>query len=186
MKRIKRIFIISAMVLSTVSVLGQGAFAASLKASTSLTIVNVTDFQANSVDITKWDGDWPRTPDAVAPTGLEVYLNQVYFTQFTLRWNTVPYLTPYVPFANGINSIVAAVWSNDQGKTFKLISWDFLVPDTHFKVAEEGMHDCWMGTLVHSICDRSPAECNDRKRSNLYFTEYPSGTVGCWASAIMK
>lgn len=189
MRNIKRFIIVSVMVVSMVSILVQGAFAASLTASTSLTIVNVTQLMPYSVDITKWEGAWPSNPDATLDprqmkANFEVYLNNVYLTSNTISWQTTPKYTPYIPFANGINAITAVVWSEDRGKTFKLASWDYLNPDTTFKVADDGFRDCWTGTMVHTICDRAPnpAACNDRKRSNLNFTEYPTGAHGCWGT----
>ncbi len=160
------------------------ATAATLTASTSATVVNVTEFPFNSVDITQWSGSWPSDPDVVspAPGGQEAYLNNVHFTATHMSWETTPYYTPYPPFGNGVNSMVAAVWSTDKGKTFKLGSWDYLASSTHAKHIGGGMPDCWMGTIVHSICDRKAGECNGRNRSNLYFTEYPSGNASCWGT----
>ena len=162
----------------------QGVTAASITASTSATVVHVTEYPFNSIDITQWSGPWPNDPDVIipAPGGQEVYLNKVYFTSHTMSWDTTPSYTPYPSFPNTVNSMVAAVWSTDKGKTFKLGSWDYLGPTTHAKGIENGMPDCWMGTMVHSICDRKAGECNGRNRSNLYFTEFPSGNASCWGT----
>ena len=81
-----------------------------------------------------------------------------------------------------MTGMLAAVWSKDGGKTFTLGSWDYLRATAHGKGIDAGMPDCWMGTMVHSICDRKPDECNGRNRSNLYFTEYPTGNSACWGS----
>ncbi len=186
MKNIKNIstYILTAGAIVLSFSIISGATAASLTASTSATVVNVTEFPFNSIDITQWSGPWPSDPDVVipAPDGQEVYLNNVHFTATHMSWETTPYYTPYPSFGNGVNSMVAAVWSKDKGKTFKLGSWDYLSPTSHAKGIEGGMPDCWMGTLVHSICDRKAGECNGRNRSNLYFTEYPTGNTSCWGT----
>ncbi len=161
----------------------EGAAAATLTDSTSLTVVNVTALEFNSIDITQWEGDWPNDPtDLIKPESQEVYLNNVHFEPTHQSWNTTPYYTPYPTFPNTVNSMVAAVWSVDGGKTFKLGSWDYLAASTHAKGIEGGMPNCWMGTMVHSICDRKAGECNGRNKSNLYFTEYPSGNTACWGT----
>lgn len=160
-----------------------GSVAQTLTASTSLTVVNVTEFPFNSVDITRWPGAWPNDPnDLINPGYREVYLYNVHFTGDHMSWNTSPYLTPYPIFGNTVNSMVAAVWSLDGGRTFKLGSWDYLATSTHAKGIHAGMPNCWMGTLVHSVCDRKAGECNGRYKSNLYFTEYPSTNTSCWGT----
>ena len=160
-----------------------GSIAQTLKASTSLTVVNVTELPFNSVNITKWPGAWPNDPnDLINPQSQEVYLYNVHFTRDHMSWSTLPVNTPYPTFPNTVNSMVAAVWSTNGGKTFKLGSWDYLAKNTHAKGIHAGMPNCWMGTLVHSVCDRKAGECNGRNKSNLYFTEYPSGNTNCWGS----
>lgn len=192
-KRMKRyITVLSAVLLLTSGVV-EGSVAGTLTASTSLTVVHVTEFLAGSVDITQWVGAWPQPPvapktaaDIVSPVLQEVYLNDVYFTSHSMAWATYPSATPYPPFSNGINSMICAVWSTDGGKTFKLQSWDYLIPTSKGKGLEEGMPNCWMGTMVHSLCDRKAGECNGRNRSNLIFEEFTSGSTGCWGSAVMN
>lgn len=181
--------------LSTVLILtsaGVDTAKADLTASTSLTVVHVTDF-VQSKDITHWAGAWPQPPvapktanDITMPSGQEVYLNNAYFTTHSMSWAVYPKPMPYPQFPNTISAMVAAVWSSDGGKTFKLQSWDYLTPSRTNKGTEHGMPDCWMGTMVHSICDRKGGECNGRNRSNLYFTEYPANAAGCWGSAVSK
>lgn len=165
-----------------------GAMAASLTASTSLTVVNVTSFRG--ADITRWGGAWPNSPDTLKPQEQEAYINKVDFYPTTIEWYLKSAsgvgVAPYPPFANGVSSLLCAVWSEDNGKTFQLKSWDYLAPATHVKRMENGMPNCWMGTIVHSVCDRSGGECNGRNRTNLYFEEYPSGSTNCWGSAVMK
>ncbi len=167
--------------------------AGTLTASTSLTVVHVTEFLHYSADITKWGGAWPQPPvapntaaDIVPPVSQEVYLSKVDFYPHTIEWFPTPRPTPYPRFGNGVSSMIAAVWSKDGGKTFKLQSWDYLSPATNVKGLEEGMPDCWMGTIIHSICDRKAGECNGRNRTNLMFEEFPSGSTGCWGSAVMN
>lgn len=182
--KILPMYILVTCVMLLSCIVPQGASAAPITASTSATVVNVTEFPFNSIDITQWAGPWPNDPDHVipAPGGQEVYLNNVHFTATHMSWETTPFYTPYPTFPNTVNSMVAAVWSTDKGKTFKLGSWDYLSASTHAKGIEGGMPDCWMGTMVHSICDRKAGECNGRNRSNLYFTEYPSGNASCWGT----
>lgn len=180
--------------LSTVLILtsaGVDTAKADFKASTSLTVVHVTDF-VQSKDITHWPA-WPQPPvapttatDITMPAGQEVYLNNAYYTTHSMSWAIYPKAMPYPVFPNTINAMVAAVWSQDGGKTFKLQSWDYLTASRTSKGTEKGMPDCWMGAMVHSICDRKAGECNGRNRSNLYFTEYPTNAQGCWGSAASK
>lgn len=192
-KRLKKYFtVLSAVLLLTSGGVGFSV-AGTLTASTSLTVVHVTEFLHGSADITQWVGAWPQPPvapktaaDIVPPVSQEVYMSKVDFYPHMMEWFTSPRPTPYPRFSNGINSMVAAVWSVDGGKTFKLQSWDYLVPTSTGKGLEEGMPNCWMGTIVHSICDRKEGECNGRNRTNLLFEEFTSGTTGCWGSAVMN
>lgn len=155
-----------------------GASAASLSASTSLTVVHLT--KAKPQDISTYPGSWPRTHDEthLSPTGQEVYISNVHFNRNSVSWSTIPRSTPYPKWPNGVNSIVTAVWSKDQGKTFQLQSWDYLGPHTSGKHIV-GSPDCWMGTMVSSLCGQKAGECNGENRSNLFFSVYPSG-AGCW------
>ncbi len=180
--------------MSTVLILtsaGVDTAQANLQASTSLTVVHVNAFVA-SKDITQWPA-WPQPPvapktatDITGPAGQEVYLNNVYYTTHAMKWAIYPQAMPYPVFPNTISAMVAAVWSQDGGKSFKLQSWDYLTASRTDKGTEHGMPDCWMGTMVHSICDRKGGECNGRNRSNLYFTEWPTNAQGCWGSAASK
>jgi len=185
--KINKFWLVTAASLLLTGVVVTSANAAPLTASTSLTIVNVTWFPFSSVDITRWGGAWPTSPDATLtstgkpnPSGKELYLNEVFLTRHSIWWDPIPRPTPYTPFGNGINSMICAVWSDDGGKTFGLGSWDYLAPTTDGKVTEQGMPNCWMGTIVHTLCDRKPGECNGRYRSNLIFEEWPSGNTSCW------
>jgi hypothetical protein len=164
------------------SLLLSGAVANTLTASTSLTIVHATEFPFNTAQQTiTYGGDWPVTPTTEGPTGQEVYLNNVYFGS-NISWTTTPNTTPYPVYPNTINSMIGAVWSTNGGQTFKVGSWDYLRNHTYFKGLHDGMPDCWMGTFVHTVCDRKAGECNGRNKSNVYFTEYPSGNNTCWGT----
>jgi len=192
-KRLRYHFVVLGGLWLLASGAAEVSIAATLTASTSLTVVNVTEFLANSNDITQWGGAWPQPPvapktpaDIVGPVDQELYIRKVDFYPHTMEWFTTPYPTPYRPFPNGVTSLVCAVWSMDGGKTFKLQSWDYLVSTTKVKSLEAGMPNCWMGTIVHAICDRKAGECNGRNRSNLIFEEYPSGSTGCWGSSVMN
>ncbi len=181
--RVKLFFIVFSAASLESCVVAKDLIAAALTASTSLTVVHVTEFRVGSADVTRWGGDWPNDPDdLINPEGQEVYLNNVFFTATEMSWKTTPYRLPYPVFPNAMTGMVAAVWSTDGGKTFKLQSWDYLRNTAHAKGIDAGMPDCWMGTMVHSICDRKAGECNGRNRSNLYFTEYPSGNTSCWGT----
>jgi hypothetical protein len=176
--------LLSALLVASCVVVSTAA-AASLTASTSLTIVHVTDYQsAGSSAVPGYTNDWPTSPDHTTPvpSGREMSLRNVYFTSHSMDWTTIPSTFPYGTFGNGLNAMVAAVWSKDGGKTFKMLSWDYLRPTTKGKGTEKGMPDCWMGTMIHTICDRKAGECNGRYRSNLFFTEWPSGAAGCWGT----
>lgn len=193
-KRSKKYFTVvgAVLLLASTGLMDAMAEQPQLTASTSLTIVNVTQFLHSSADITTWPA-YPQTPvapktavDIGGPTGQELYIYKVDFYPHQMEWFTYPSPTPYGRFPNGLSSMVAAVWSQDGGKTFKLQSWDYLRPTTGGKGLEEGMPNCWMGTIVHALCDRKAGECNGRNRSNLMFEEYPSGATGCWGAAVMK
>ncbi len=156
----------------------QIANAAPLSTSTNLTIVHLTSAKPN--DISTYAGHWPTTPDASYPTGSELYISHVGFTSGHVGWNTVPGKTPYGTWSNGINSILTAVWSKDGGRTFQLLSWDYLGPYTHGKHVA-GMPDCFMGTMISTLCDQKAGECNGRARSNLFFATYTDGAA-CWGN----
>lgn len=171
-------------VILSVCFFATNTIAASLTASTSLTIVNVTEFRhGTATTIPGWGGDWPNDPtDLIVPGAQEVYLNNVHFDSHHMSWNTTPTNTPYPTFPNTVNSMIAAVWSVNGGQSYIFQSWDYLATTTHAKGIEGGMPSCWMGTMVHSVCDRKAGECNGRNKSNLYFTEYPSGNTNCWGT----
>jgi hypothetical protein len=182
-KKMKKKIIVFSMTLLALTVIVKGAIATTLTASTSLTVVHVTKWAFNSVDVTQWAGAWPNDPDdLMTPEGQEIYLNNVQFSSTHMSWETTPYRLPYPVFPNAMTGMVAAIWSEDNGKTFTFGSWDYLRNTAHAKGIEAGMPDCWMGTMVHSLCDRKVGECNGRNRSNLYFTEYPSGNSTCWGT----
>jgi hypothetical protein len=141
-------------------------------AKTTLTIVNVTEF-IRSGDVTRWGGSWPSSPDTLAPSAQELYISSAVYGANHLGWITTPSVIPYPPFPNKLNSLLAAVWSLDGGKTFKLQSWDYLAPSSNAKDLAEGMPTNKIGTMIHSICDRKDGECNGRNRSNLIFSDYP-------------
>jgi len=167
--------------------------AETLTASTSLRIVHITEFKyGTNTSLITWPS-WPTGPDhqlslgthgqvILEPAGQGNYLDRVSFTTHSMGWSTSPYLTPYPTFPNTVNSMIAAVWSLNGGQTFIIGSWDYLAKNTHTKGIEGGMPDCYMGTMIHSLCDRKAGECNGRNRSNLYFTEYPNG-ASCWGTA---
>jgi len=160
-------------------------FSEPITASTSLTVVNAVQFNHGSVPSTiTWGSDWPGSSDAkLLPEEMEVYLSDVHFNTRTMYWTTTPAVTPYKPFPNTINSMIVAVWSLNKGRTFIFQSWDYLAANSSGKGIEKGMPDCWMGTMIHSLCDRKVDECNGRHRSNLYFTEFPTGNNNCWGTA---
>jgi hypothetical protein len=181
MKPKKIIFVVPGLILSLILIFTQHSFAAPITASTSLTIVNVTVIEGNNFsDSPNWGGAWPSSPDAtINPTGLEVYLYGVNLESHSISWQTNPGYTPYFKFPDGVNSILSTVWSTDQGKTFKRISWDYLGPTTHAKELDEGMPNCWVGTYIQTVNG-----LNGELRSNLYFTEYPTGTTNCWGTVL--
>ncbi|MFH2122649.1 MAG: hypothetical protein ABIJ50_04110 [Pseudomonadota bacterium] len=185
----KNIFIVPILLLASLMLpLAQDALA--ISASTSLTIVNVTQYLGplgyNGRET--WDGDWPSSPDVTSttPSGEEVYLDKAFFTAHSMGWTTTPYNYPYRLFPSGLNAVICNVWSTNKGQTFTMGSWDYLLPSVHYVHLEESMPDCWMGIMVHSYCDFVGTNCNGRKKTNLYFTENPSGATGCWGSAIKQ
>lgn len=184
---IKKVSLLSvALLISCIFV--TGSIAATLTDSTSVTIVNVVQYPS-SYPVEHWPGAWPSSPDAKvtadgqpAPEGMEVYMTNVTYTVHSMHWVTIPYARPYPVFPNTISNMIVAVYSGDQGKSFYLQSWDYLQQSTSSKGTERGMPDCWMGAMVHSLCDRKPGECNGRYRSNLYFSTWPTGASGCWGT----
>ncbi len=188
LKKYFAVFIAATMMSGAIA---NGVVAAALSASTSLTIVHATEFPFRTApSMISWP-TWPTGPDhqihpnssgniVLEPDGQGVYLHHVDMSYHALSWETNPFYTPYSTFSNTVNSMVVAVWSENNGQTFKVASWDYLARHTHNKHLESGMPSCWMGTMVHSVCDRKAGECNGRNRSNLYFSEYPSGNTSCW------
>lgn len=167
------------------------AQAEKLTSSTSLTVVNVTEIVRGDPDISVYSGAWPNSPDdnplvMSADEPYETHLKNVTFTSHSMGWETVPGNTPYTPFYNTVNSMVCAVWSTDGGKTFTSQSWDYLATNTHGKGLHNGMPNCWMGTVIHTLCDRKADECNGRYRTNLRFAIYPSPDSSCWGTAAMQ
>ncbi len=156
------------------------ANSAPLSASTSLTVVHLT--KAKPQDISTYPGSWPvvHHESDIYPTDQELYISNVHFEGGHISWAPNPSSTPYPSWSNGVNSILTAVWSKDGGKTFELLSWDYLGPNTSGKHIT-GMPDCWMGTMVSSLCGQKGGECNGENRSNLFFAEYPTGRA-CWGN----
>jgi hypothetical protein len=176
---------ISVMLIAACVLVVTASFAsAALTASTSMTIVHVTNYMNGTVpSMSTWEGDWPNdSTDQLNPGYREVYLYNVHFDTHHMSWSTIPAVTPYPVFPNTISSMIAAVWSKDRGKSFVMLSWDYLASTTRTRNLEGGMPDCWMGTMIHSVCDRKAGECNGRYKSNLNFTEYPSGNTSCWGT----
>ena len=117
---------------------------------------------------------------------MEVYINNVKYTKRSINWSTNPRVIPYPLFTETIgqnifNSLISAIYSIDEGKTFALHTWDYLLATTSGKTNTSSdppeMPDCWMGAMIHSICGsyRKLDECNGRFRSNVFFSEYPTG-----------
>lgn len=158
--------------------------------STSLTVVHVDDYHNHMVD-PMWPS-WPPSPDAGPPTasapmepdGQGVYLSNLSVGADHVSWDTAPATTPYLSYPNTINSMIAAVWSANDGATFSLSSWDWLANNTHYKTTGYA-RDCWVGIMVHSICDAQG--CNGQYRSNLHFAagveQFPEPV--CWAASVM-
>lgn len=167
------------------------AASATLTAATSLTIVHVTSYlnQRTPPSITTWEGDWPQSPDAqyLAPNGYEMYVLNPTMTHHSINWQTIPSYTPYPLFPNGLNSMICNVYVNSPSRTtYELGSWDYLAPYAKGKGLEEGMPDCWMGTMVHSYCEFEAGKCNGRYKSNLMFSVYPTGNTSCWGMEVMN
>ena len=194
MNRIKKYCILLSATLLVSGFGVTGSVAATLTDSTSLTIVHVTSYlnSRTPASITTWKGAWPNsylvspekvTYPPVSGTERLVYLTAS-MTAHNLGWTTIPSYTPYPRFPNGLNSMICNVYSFDKGKTFELGSWDYLAPTSSGKGLEEGMPDCWIGTMVHSYCEFEGGLCNGRYKSNLYFSEYPATATNCWGSAM--
>ena len=183
MKTVSTNYIALSCFILALCFLTSSTVAAKLTASTSLTVVNVTSYLSGTApNIPTWDGDWPESPTTdYYPKGQNVYLNDVHFSH-NMTWVTSPYITPYPVFPNTINSMVVAIWSDDNGKTFNMQSWDYLRNSTHDRGLHNGMPNCWMGTMIHTVCDRKAGECNGRNKSNVFFQEYPSGYDNCWGT----
>ena len=119
--REKKYFIVISATLLVLCFAAKGSIAKVLTSSTSLTVVNVTEFKWNSADTRQWEGHWPNDPDdLMSPEGQEIYLYNVHFAGTHMSWETTPYRLPYHVFPNAMTGMVAAVWSKDNGKTFTL------------------------------------------------------------------
>ena len=193
MQKFKLSFVVASMV-TLFGVVTINSAVAEISAETSLTVMNVTEnkLAGGASDLTTWP-TWPTGPDhALAPdsngdlkldpNGKGLYLNKVSISAHYMSWNTTPYFTPYRQAANGLNSYIAAVWSVDEGRTFKAISWDYLAPTSHSKGLHTLASDCWVGVIVHSFHDYS------HNRSNVFFTEAPEANPDdiCWGVKVMQ
>ena len=155
----------------------------SLSNKTSLTVVNVTERRygksPTSVDVTKWTS-WPDTNNnnhlklTTPEIAGRLYLYDVVYQPKVMNWKSLPHLSPYPDFPNGLNGMICAVWSEDGGRNFILQSWDYVADYSHGKGIEKGMPAQWMGAMVHTLCDFKAGECNGRSRSNLYFSQFPT------------
>jgi hypothetical protein len=167
-------------------------FAAPLTATTTLTVVNVTRNQYGSVitgeDVTKWSS-WPYTgrdgkahlqlknPDDFA--GDSVRMDDAKVDRHIITWDSEPFVYPWrVLVSPSLNAMICSVFSEDDGKTFTLISWDYLTSSSHYIHLETPFpdHHVWIGTMVHSFCGfegYTSDKCNGTYRTNLMFEAYP-------------
>jgi len=135
-------------------------------ATTSATIMNVTEWR-NPV----WELG-PEYMDAVVDYASgDVYLDNVQFTSETMSWDWTP--RPWVPFPNTISGFLWAFWSEDGGATFNALMWDYVSNQSTGKSLGRGMPTAWMGTMLSTVCDKKPDECNGRERTNVYFATHP-------------
>jgi hypothetical protein len=157
---------------------------------TTLTVVNLVRSQYGNivtpVDVASWPS-WPYT----GPSGKEhlnlkspedyvgqtVRMDNANIEPHIITWTTIPVPTPWaVLAAPDLNSMICNVLSEDNGKNFVLISWDYIRNSDQYKHLETPFSNNyrWIGTIVHSFCgfDTSGA-CNGTYRTNMMFSAYP-------------
>ncbi len=134
------VFAVTAVFLSPK--IGQSA---TLKAVSSLTIMNVTSWQAREV------GDTPISNFPVTST-----LWGVTVTPTLLSWKWSP----------GLNGLIYVFYSEDGGKTYRGWGWDYVTPYHTSKILTAGYTSGWFGTAVGTCasCTGYPA------RTTVYFT----------------
>ncbi len=137
------------------------AQAATLKSSTSMTIITTSDW---------WPNSTCASPPAVRYYEVTEKMTNVRIRSDGLHWNIYPGNT----FAGGYARIWA-FWSQNGGKTWTSAGWDYTQNSATFKHAEGyGNGSDWVGQAISSICDqkecyKDPNACNGRKRSNIVF-----------------
>ena len=120
-------------------------YAETLTATTSLTILNVTSWKA-PLQGDKYIADFPVTAK---------------ITNVTITYNRLSWV-----WQNGVEGLIWAFYSEDEGKTYKGWGWDYVTPNHTIKVLE-GYPRGWVGTAA-ATC----VPCKGYKaRSNVYFTE---------------
>lgn len=174
------------LTVSMLSVVGQ--VHAVEPASTTLTVVHVTSINYGSVptseDVTMWPS-WPYTDndehlELVGPEdtiGNYVLMFNTKVEEHQITWGSYSYTYPWrVLVAPSLNAMICNVWSEDGGKTYKLVSWDYLTSTSHYIHLSRPFAPGWIGTMVHSFCGfegDTPDVCNGRYRTNLVFDQYP-------------
>jgi len=125
---------------------------------TSMTVVNVDNWQ---------------TPDKSNWYAERVYINHVDIVGYQhIAWSMTPYPLPWARFPNTVAGVLSSVWTNNGGKTWSSLAWDYIGVTTTGK-HQEGQTPGnlqWVGIFISTLCDHNPGECNGRERSNLYFT----------------
>lgn len=171
----------AALLLSCVAL--TGSIAATLTDSTTLTVVNVTQTYYGTVPTGAQVGDWQHWPPAdymsltTPKDNWEVLITDVGISWDHMSWKAMPSPYPWPWLVANLNAMIANVWSEDGGKTYKIVSWDYMTAySTGIHLSTPWRSGIWLGTLVHSFCDfegTSGDKCNGRYRSNVYFKETP-------------
>ncbi len=161
MKANKNIQLVIMALVFGVGLLGTVNSAVALSASSSLTIVNVSN----------WKEEICKSPRTVRYYDVTEYL---YDSHISSSHGVYYRINPGNTFDGGYARLWA-FWSDNGGVTYNGLAWDYTSNSATFKHATGyGTGNNWVGQMISTICDQSqcykdPHACNGKQRSNINF-----------------
>ncbi|MBL4903234.1 hypothetical protein JYT85_01860 [Desulfocapsa sp. AH-315-G09] len=117
------------------------------------------------------------SPSEVIDYRVTHYLNHVNYTPGLVAWNWGP-LPGYSAWRPGSTPLTARIWAwktNNGGKTYEGLGWDYILNTTTFKHRANDVPG-WVGTMMSSLCHTN-ATCNATERTPIVFFPSLSSSV---------
>ncbi len=139
-----------------VGILKDANSASTLTAKTTLTVVNVTEFLEEAT----------KSPSEVIDYDVTVDLYNVSYISGWVLFNWSPQSWP-----TGTTNLNGRIWkfaSNDGGKTYYAIGWDYIKAGIDRKLRDSSIPTDWIGTMLSSLCHTNNI-CVATERTNIVF-----------------